>query len=512
MLSDTHVRAFVALLVLTVASLLLTRWLLKGTTLYEAFERRRNYWLMALVITFGVGNFFVAMALLGALFFWAAKKDPMPIGIYMMFLLAVPPAAQSIDGFGNINQLFALNSLRMLSLAVLLPLAIRLMIKTKATKERINLSPWFTDAVVLVLVVYILGCHTPFETPTQLMRRGFHLLVDILLPYFVISRYLRDRASVKDALGSLLVSALILAPIGIFEHFKLWLLYETVHQRWEEMAFSIFLMRDTELRAMVASGHSLVFGHFLAVCFGLFGIYRREFTRWRQVFVWVVLILALYSTVSRGPWLAAALVVVAMGLFTAKVLKFYALTGATVLVVTGALILSPWGDKVISFLPFIGTVDSDNVDYRRLLLDTAWTLIQQRPFFGSVNTLQDMENLRQGQGIIDIVNVYVDYAVHYGLIRATLFVLFIASGLSYGLLTSLRTRKNDREMFFLAGNAAVALLGSAFLLVGISDYLSVPRIYTALVAILVVLARLGHQPRSRMSAIHASSGGPVAVR
>jgi O-antigen ligase len=512
MLSDTHVRAFVALLILTVASLLLTRWLLKGTTLYEAFERRRNYWLMALVITFGVENFFLGMALLGALYFWAARKDPMPVGIYLMFLLAVPPATQDIKGFGNINQLFSLNSMRMLSLAVLLPLAIRLVVSSKALGKPKNLAPRFTDIVVVALFIYILGCHTPFETQTQLMRRGFNLLLDFLLPYFVISRYLRDRASVNDALGSLFVCGLILAPIGIFEHFKGWLLYETVHLRWEEASFSIFLMRDTALRAMAGSGHALVFGHFLVVCFGLLGIYRLEFKRWRLVVVWALLSLALYSTVSRGPWLAAAVVVLAMGLFTGKVAKFYAWVSASVLVGTTALIFSPWGDKVISYLPFVGSVDNSNVDYRRLLADTTWTLIQQRPLFGSVKTLQDMEHLRQGQGIIDLVNVYADYALHYGLIGATLFVLFISSGLVYGLSLSLRSRKKDREMFFMAGNAAVALFGSAFLLVGISDFQSVPRVYTALVAILVVLARLGHQPRSRLSAIHASSGSPVALR
>lgn len=512
MLADPHVRAFFALLVLLSASLLLTRWVLKGTSLYEAFERRRNYWLFALVITFGVENFFLAMALLGGLFFWAAKKDPMPIGIYLMFLLAVPPAYQDIRGFGNINQLFSINSMRLLSLAVLLPLAIQMVFKRDPSQKARKLAPRFTDMVLVALALFIIACHLPFETETQLLRRSFHLFVDLLLPYFVISRYLRDRASVNDALGALFVCGLIVAPIAIFEHFKGWLLYESVYLRWQEVDFAIFLMRDTALRAMAGSGHALVLGHFLVVCFGLLGIYRMELKGLRLVTVWALLTLALYATVSRGPWVAAAIVVLTMGLFTGKVLKFYGLAALTVTLGTAALLFSPWRDKVISYMPFIGSVDSGNVDYRQMLADTTWTLVQQRPWFGSVKTLLDMEHLRQGQGIIDLVNVYADYALHYGLIGATLFVLFLTSGMLYGLFLSLRSRKKDREMFFMAGNTAVALLGSAVLLVGVSDFQSIPRVYTALVALLVVMARLGPLPSARRSSLSSATGSHVALR
>jgi hypothetical protein len=492
MLTD-HVRAFIALLVLTTASLLLTRWLLKGTSLYEAFERRRNYWIAALVISFGAGNFFVAMALLGALFFWAARRDPMPVGIYLTFLVSVPPVGQDIQGFGAINQLFSLNPMRLLSLVVLLPLAIKMAVSPEPTWKSRKLSPRFTDGVIIALALVIVGCHFPLETPTQLLRRCFHLFLDLLLPYFVISRYLQDRASLKDALGSFFVAGLVIAPIACFEHFKGWLLYETVQTAWSVSDDTLYLMRDTSLRALASAGNTLVLGHFLVVCFGLLGIYRLELKGARLVIVWALLILALYSTVSRGPWVAAAIVVLGMGLFTGNVMKFYGLTALSVTAGVTAVMFSPWRDKLISFMPFIGSVDPYNVSYRQLLADTTWTLIQHRPWFGSVQTLQDMEHLRQGQGIIDLVNVYADYALHYGLVGAGLFVLFIGSGLVYGLFVSLRSLKSDRPMFFMAGNTAIALFGSAVLLVGISDYMSIPRVYSALVAFLVVMARLPRQ-------------------
>jgi hypothetical protein len=400
----------------------------------------------------------------------------------------------------------------LLSLAVLFPLAVKLLVSDEPGKKFKKLSPISTDVVVVVLVVYMLACHVPFETPTQLVRRTFHLTVDLLLPYFVITRSLRDRESVRDALGALFVGGLLVAPIAIFEHFKGWLLYESVFTRWQEVGFTLFLMRDTALRAMVAAGHSLVLGHYLVVCFGLLGIFRLELKGARLFIVWGLLTLALYSTVSRGPWVGAVIVVLAMGLFTGKVLKFYGLAAVTTLLGTTALLFSPWRDKVISYMPFIGNVDNSTIDYRRMLADTTWILIEQRPWFGSVKTLLDMEHLRQGQGIIDLVNVYADYALHYGLIGATLFGLFLASGILYGIVVSLRCRKKDREMFFMAGNTAVALFGSMVLLVGVSDYLSIPRVYVALVALLVVMARLDKLSRVRVPSRHSVSGSPVAVR
>jgi O-antigen ligase len=496
MLSSPHLRALIVLIVLAVSTMLVMRWLLKGTELYESFERRRTVWLVVTLISFGIPSFYLALAMLGAVYLWAQRRDPQPIGLYLMCLLAVPPISRDLEGFGPINALFSINNFRLLSLTILLPLAWRLFTAPKPKGPQPPTGPRLPDIAVVMYVVYVLLLYFPHESITQIMRRGLHMSLDLLLPYFVITRWLKTRADVKDALAALLVTAIFLAPISIFEHFKGWLLWGTAAEWWgvPDHFLSLYVFRDASLRATVSSGHPLVWGHYLVVCFGLLTLFRVQFKRFRLVVVWTLLSLAMYSTVSRSPWLAAALVVLLMGLFTGRAIRFYALVTTTAVIGTAAVLASPWSEKFINLLPFIGKTDAENIDYREQILETAVIMVQQKPLFGDVHVLDNLEHLRQGQGIIDLVNVYAEMAMTFGLIGLGLFLTFLLSALGHGLALCWRSRKKDREMFLMTGAASLGLIGSMVLLVAISNYLSVPLVYTALVATLVVMVRLGKQP------------------
>jgi O-antigen ligase len=107
---------------------------------------------------------------------------------------------------------------------------------------------------------------------------------------------------------------------------------------------------------------------------------------------------------------------------------------------------------------------------------------------------ENLEHLRQGQGIIDLVNVYAEMAMTFGLVGLGLFMVFLVSPMAYALALCLRSRKKDREMFLMTGAASLALIGSMVTLFAISNYLSVPLVYTSLVACLWVMVRLGRQP------------------
>jgi O-antigen ligase len=494
-----HIRALIFLLVLLLGTMVAMRWLLKGTDLYEGFMRRRYIWLGAMVIAFLIPNFFLAMVVLALYYVWASRKDPQPIGLYVMLLFAVTPVTRDLEGIGPINALFSINNLRLLSIAFLLPLAWRLFIAPKPKGPPPDLAPRLTDAAVLMFSGYLLLLYLPHESITQLMRRGLHLALDLVIPYFVVTRFLKTRADVKDALGAMLVIALWLAPVAIFEHFKGWLLWVTPTERWlgPGQLSQLYVLRDSSVRAGVSSGHPLVLGHFLVVCFGMLAIFRPQFLRFRLACVWVLLALALYSTLSRSPWVAAACVIVLMGLLSGKVIRFYAVTAVTGTLTTVALMFSPWADRLYNLLPFVGEVDSFNVDYRQQLFDTAIIMVRQKPLLGDVFVVENLEHLRQGQGIIDLVNVYAEIAMTYGLIGLGLFLLFLLSGMTYGLQLCWKKRKTDRELFLMAGGACLGLTGSMITLSAISNFITVPVIYTIIVALLVVMARLARaKPKS----------------
>jgi O-antigen ligase len=517
MLSSPHLRALVVLIVLAVSTMVLLRWLLKGTELAESFERRRWVWLAATLISFGIPSFYLAFLMLAGLYLWAQKRDPQPIGLYLMCLLAVPPISRDLEGFGPINALFSINNFRLLSIAILLPLAWRLFTAPKPKGVQPPSSSRVTDTAAILYVLYILMLYVPHESVTQLMRRSVHMTLDFLLPYFVITRWLKTRADVKDALAAILVTGVFLAPIAIFEHFKGWLLWGTSAEWWgvPDHFLSLYVYRDSSLRATVSAGHPLVWGHYLVICFGLLTLFRVQFKRLKLVLLWALLALAMYSTISRSPWMSAALVVLLMGLFTGRVVRFYATVATTAVITSAALLASPMADKFINLLPFIGSTDAETIDYREQILETAIIMVKQKPLFGDVHVLENLEHLRQGQGIIDLVNVYAEMAMTIGLVGLGLFLAFLISALGSTLQVCWRSRKKDRELFLMTGAASSALIGSMVLLFAISNYLSVPLTYTALVACMVVtvrLSKLAPPGQATVSEAALIAQGPSAQR
>jgi O-antigen ligase len=135
-------------------------------------------------------------------------------------------------------------------------------------------------------------------------------------------------------------------------------------------------------------------------------------------------------------------------------------------------------------------VDQSNVTYRQELFEATLMMVGQRPWFGTIHVLDHLEHLRQGQGIIDLVNTYAIYAMSYGLVGLGLFVVFLGSGIVFGVEVALRTRKKNAEAYRTAGCTAVALLGSMIVIVAVSNIDSVPLVYTALVAMLVAMVRI----------------------
>ena len=86
---------------------------------------------------------------------------------------------------------------------------------------------------------------------------------------------------------------------------------------------------------------------------------------------------------------------------------------------------SPFGERIAKVLPFMGgRVDQANVAYRQRLAARSWQLFLQHPLFGDRLAYSQMQDLRQGQGIIDLVNTYAELAVFRGFVGLFLFASF----------------------------------------------------------------------------------------
>jgi O-antigen ligase len=154
--------------------------------------------------------------------------------------------------------------------------------------------------------------------------------------------------------------------------------------------------------------------------------------------------------------------------------------------------LLPGIEKLVDLLPFVGTVDAGNVTYRQQLLDIAVGVMAQNLYFGSFTSASSpaMEALRQGQGIIDVVNTYIGVGLQTGVVGLALFVgFFLAVGLA--VLGAMRSERDHASEEHLLGRALLAtLLGILVTIFTCSSITVIPVIYWAVAGLGVGYARL----------------------
>ena len=457
---------------------------------------RRNLWLALTTAAFLIPNFWLFLLVAAALILFAAQRDSNPVALYMVLLLTLPPLGKDVPGFGIINQLMHVNHLRFLSLVLLLPLALGYFRREPGTTggslggER-GSAMLLTDVLILLYILLQIVLLMPYESFTATCRRIVLMGTDTLLPYYVLSRACRTRESFREVMAAFVLAALVLVPLGVFEMFKGWLLYGGLEDHWGTLAYLSYLKRGSYLRAQVNSGHSIVLGYSFAVAFGFWlSLQTRVVSvNWR----WggfLALLAGLSVTFARGPWLGALAMWVIFVLLGPQARRRSARAIGLSLVVGILAMVSPWGDTIVDYVPFIGSVGSESVEYRKRLAETSWLLILQNPILGSRNFLAYMEDLRQGQGIIDLVNAYATIALSYGLVGLGLFAGFFGTILAR-CFQSVRKLSVPDPDFALTGGALVAVLASTLaMLFTVNLYMSIGTLTWALAGMGVAYARL----------------------
>lgn len=430
-----------------------------------AFDRRRLVWLALTCSAFLSPNLWLFAAFAMPLVFWAGSVDRHPTALYLMLLLTVPPARLPIP-MPLINQLFELSTFRIFALALLLPAAIRIVRERQANPAGLAK----VDLLVLSFGALQLLLYMPYETLTNTMRRAFLFGLDTYLLYFVFSRGASNWAAMRDTMASFWLACAVLAPVAVFESLKGWLLFTGIPSHWGVPNTLSWLFRGDSLRAQASAGHSLTMGYVLAIGFG-FWLYlgsRLESKRTLWL-VGIALWAGLISTYSRAPWVVAAAVGCMYLLISPAGRRALVRTTLALAIIAVPFSMTPLGARLIDTLPFIGTADQSNVDYRQQLATVSWQLIKQNPFFGNPFATQYMEDLRQGQGIIDIVNTYAWVSLFYGLIGCALFVGCFVYPMVRCLLAMQATRGQETDAVNL-GVALVACMSGTLLMMATASF------------------------------------------
>jgi len=427
----------------------------------EDYTRRRNAWLALTTIAFVSPSFWIYALFALPIMYVVGKKDSNPVALYLLLLHVVPPYSFALPSI-IINELFDVDNYRLLAFAILLPTVFRIsQTKTLKNKNGGNAAEYFIYAYLILQLIQLL----PYENITNTMRRGTLFMLDVVLLFYVVRRTSADQNKLAEAITAFTLACAIFVPIAFFEQMRFWLLYEGLSAAWGvDTSISSFLLRGNSLRAMASTGHSLVLGYFLAMALVLW-LYlsinkeSRLLVTLGIIGIWIGLIAAF----SRAPWATAVLGVATYMLLQPKGLAKLAKTAVLFLPISAIALVSPFGKRILEVMPFMGgEVDSGSIDYRKQLGEAAWERIQANPLFGDPFFMSHLEHLRQGQGIIDLVNVYASIAMLYGGVG---LVLFIAPFLlaMYGTYTNSRKLQKVNPDLSLMGNALFScMMGTAF--------------------------------------------------
>ncbi len=475
-----HLRALVVIIILSSLVFGLARRPASQIMGARNFARQRNLWYTVTLTAFLAHSFWIYAVAAGCLLLIASKRENNPVALYFLLLFAVPVASVDIPGFGIINYLISLSHQRLLALIILLPVAMRLL----QQRESLSFGRTTADKILCLYVVLMFVLALRDTTLTNALRQAFYLLIDVLLPYFVISRGLKNVQAYREALLAFVLAAMVMALVGVFEASRHWMLYRAlIASLGMESPMTSYMERSDMLRAVASAGHSIALGYVMAVAIGLYFFLQRSISSTLIRRLGIALLLAgLAAPLSRGPWVGAVfllVIFVATGRHAVRRLALLALAGILLLPLISAL---PGGEKIINLLPFIGETESGTLDYRQRLIENSLIVIERNLWFGSVDYLEtpEMEAMRQGQGIIDIVNTYIQVALEAGLVGLALFAGFFGFVL-VGIYRAMNTIGDKDDDMYQLGRSLFATLAGALLIIGtVSSIAIIPIVYWSL--------------------------------
>jgi O-antigen ligase len=471
-----HYKALVVVLILGSFAALLSRRVLSPSFIAaEDFRFRTTISAILLVLAFLVPNVWLLAALVALVLMVAARKEANAMALYALLLLILPPFYSVIPLPGG-GTLFLLSNSRLVTLALAAPVAWSIYRQHRSARTGI---PKLVDWLVGLFILYRLVMMLPhYSSVTSILRDVFHSVIDVWIPYYVASRAIQDRHQLKDIIGTMLACGAFVGLLAIFETARRWQLFNLIEAHMHLPTSSRGYMSrgyGGPLRAVATGGHPIVLGVFLMLLVPLYlSIYGGMKKGFQRVALLLMICGGLVASFSRGPWLAtifAGLVYLLVATRLSKAIFQFALIGGAVSVV---LLVTPLGDLILPYLPFLGAgTQSAMEDYRVQLFHVSMEVIQEHPVFGDPLYLKNpkMEVMRQGEGIIDMVNSYLDIALSYGLVG---LAIFIAPVLAAWIHVTRNLSSLPPESLRMNAALCACVAGVMFSIVSVSQIYTIP--------------------------------------
>jgi hypothetical protein len=425
-------------------------------------------WFVLTIAAFLSGHFLIFSIVVAVCCYLLWRLDSnRAIANYVAILPLIPLNTYTIPGALGIDNIVTIDYARVLALVLLLPalLMVRRDKGSAINPIRNSIDVLFFGYCAWQLLLAF------FQRPslTDSFRTAFEVVFFLLVPYVAVSRLVCSRREMDRALTAFVYSGIIVVFIGLVEQSVTWYFYEYIPAQLSMTPPEAFAVAHEtrfgflRLRSSVEGG----VGYFLVFALGgLIYARRREYVVGIRFWATAAAFLtAVLFTGSRGTWIVCALMIastIAFPLFKTPV-RF---AGTAAL---GLLALPYIRDYFINTSDRFGTFD-----YRAKLLESAIPLVLEKPIAGWTSLLDvfasgRLEHMRQGQGIIDIVNSYLGEALVRGIPG-----LFLFGGALFCSLWAVLRRyhrmssSGDKSESAVAAFLAAMVIATCFFLVTIS--------------------------------------------
>jgi len=369
-------------------------------------------WVLTAASAFLIPNKWIVMAAIAAILIaFAPSRAAKRVFLYIGVFAAIPASFSLNVPFPGLNYLVSIDYAKVVTIILLGPIFVQKMFSA---------PPQHLKSVDRLLLTFVLltGVMSIRDLPfTSMLRVTLDQFLLVFVPYVAISRTLTTQKDVEHAIKAFFVGIIILAGVGVLSTVKQWNYY--VHIADFVRAKSFIDYRNGLLRigaTLIPSLLGFLVGIGIVIAFALRA--AKDYPKLYFFACLGVFGLVIFATGARGAWLSAAMVVISYFLLS-KLNK----AGRQILIIS--LLAGFAGMMVLVFQ------DSDllsdkygSFDYRAELVRTSMRQLADRPLFGSadfINTAR-FAHLRQGEGIIDLVNVYIQLSLYYGLVGLSLFI------------------------------------------------------------------------------------------
>lgn len=344
---------------------------------------------------------------------------------FWLLLLLFPPVTYSPEGIAGINRLIALNHHRVLVLVLLVPAALSLLGNRRITTPR---SLRWMDVLVMSYPILQLVTQAPGSTLTVTLRSAVEMFLDLVLPYYVTTRGIRSASDLKFVMAPMAIGFTFLAAVGLMESVLRKNVYSELEfiygVRWQ---LTHVLMRGPFVRVEATTPQPIVMAFVMLCAFGMWSWLRATggVLVGQGRLVALIIFGAFFATWSRGPLLGfAGFLLCVVALRRMVPMKFLALFA--LVVAAGGLAMASGADEFVyqGLKALFGSEEADtaSIDYRRKLLEASTALILQSPIWGVPNYAAYLQDLRQGEGIIDLVNTYLAVMLNAGAVGLLCFL------------------------------------------------------------------------------------------